>query len=65
MKGLNPNPTVLNSDWLFDNRQKKIIKIERLKNNNKILFKLIDKNNQRIKEIQKNLDKKTKKGFIL
>ena len=69
MNKLNPNPKTLNDNWMFNSREKKIFKIQKYKNNNKILYKLIAKNDQRIEEIEKQIKKydqiKNKKRFIL
>lgn len=69
MIGLNPNPKVLKDDWLFDSREKKILKLKRFENNNKILYKLIEKNNFRINQIKNQIkisdNIKIKKNFIL
>lgn len=69
MNKLNPNHKYLNDDWMLNSREKKIFKIQKYKNNNKILYKLIAKNDQRIEEIEKQIKKsdqiKNKKRFIL
>lgn len=69
MNKLNPNPKYLRDDWMFDSREKKLLKIKKFENNNLILNKLIAKNNQRIIEIKNQIKKsdqqKIKKRFIL
>lgn len=69
MNKLNPNPKNLRDDWMFDSREKKLLKIKKFENNNLILNKLIAKNNQRIIEIKNQIKKsdqqKIKKRYIL
>lgn len=69
MIGLNPNPKILKNDWLFDSREKKLLKIKRYENNNKILSKLLTRNNLEIEKIKKQIEisdnRKYNKNFIL